>query len=113
VISQGGDFYGRPVNLASRITGVARPGTVLAAEAAIEAAGDAFSYSFAGERRLKGIKGGVKLYRVRREPKAGNGDGRRGRKGLVPDKSFVVVAVIAFLAPVTRELIRSCSCRRS
>jgi adenylate cyclase len=67
-IGQGGDFYGRPVNLASRITGIARPGSVLASEDAKEALGDRFHYSFAGERRLKGI-GGVKLFRVRREPK--------------------------------------------
>ena len=63
-MARGGDFYGAPVNLASRITGVARPGSVLADEHAKEALGDVFRYSFAGERRLKGI-GGVKLYRVR------------------------------------------------
>jgi adenylate cyclase len=68
-LSQAGDWYGRPVNLASRITDVARPGSVLVDEAAKEAAGDAFHYSFAGERKLKGIKGAVKLYRARREPK--------------------------------------------
>lgn len=66
-IGRGGDWYGRPVNLASRITGVARPGSVLASESAIEMAGNAFSYSFAGERRLRGIDAKVKLYRVRRK----------------------------------------------
>jgi len=65
-VSRGGDYYGAPVNLASRITGVARPGSVLADERAREALGDGFHYSFAGERRLKGI-GSVRLYRVRRE----------------------------------------------
>ena len=64
-LSQGGDFYGRQVNLASRLTGIARPGSVLTDEAGKGAAGDGFSYSFAGERKLKGIKGGVKLFRVR------------------------------------------------
>jgi adenylate cyclase len=68
-LGQGGDFYGRPVNLASRITGAARPGSVLASEAAIEAVGDDYHYSYAGERHLKGIDGRVKLFRVRREPK--------------------------------------------
>ena len=68
-LGQGGDFYGRPVNLASRLTGVARPGSVLASEEAVESAGDAFHYSFAGERSLKGIDGRVKLFRVRREPR--------------------------------------------
>jgi adenylate cyclase len=80
VISQGGDVYGRPVNLASRITAVARPGSVLAGEAATDAAGEAFHYSFAGERRLKGIKGGVRLYRVRREAKDARGDADRRRQ---------------------------------
>ncbi len=64
-VGRGGDFYGAPVNLASRITGVARPGSVLASEEAKEALGeDSFRFSFAGERKLKGI-GSVKLYRVR------------------------------------------------
>ena len=69
-VGRGGDFYGAPVNLASRITGVARPGSVLASEEARDALGDGFSFSYAGERKLKGI-GEVKLYRVRRgEPSA-------------------------------------------
>ena len=35
--AQAGDYYGRPVNLASRITGVARPGSVLVDAATKEA----------------------------------------------------------------------------
>ncbi|EHI14699.1 adenylate/guanylate cyclase domain-containing protein [Mycolicibacterium thermoresistibile] len=67
-VSRAGDWYGSPVNLASRVTGVARPGSVLVAEATREAIGDdeRFRWSFAGSRRLKGIKGEVKLYRARR-----------------------------------------------
>ncbi len=65
VLAQAGDYYGRSVNLASRITGVAKPGSVLTDVAAREAAGEGFSYSFAGERRLKGFDSRVKLYRVR------------------------------------------------
>ncbi|MEK6277928.1 MAG: adenylate cyclase regulatory domain-containing protein [Actinomycetota bacterium] len=72
-LGQGGDYYGRPVNLASRITGVARPGSVLASEEATRAAGGAFHYSFAGERPLKGVEGRVELFRVRREPKDSGG----------------------------------------
>jgi len=45
---------------------------VLASEDATEAIGDGFHYSFAGERSLKGIKGKVRLFRVRREPKSAN-----------------------------------------
>jgi adenylate cyclase len=66
VHAQGGDYYGRPVNLASRLTGVARPGSVLLDGAAKEEAGPAFSYSYAGERHLKGFDSRCKLYRARR-----------------------------------------------
>ncbi len=77
-IGRGGDWYGRPVNLASRITDVARPGSVLASESATEMAGDAFIYSFAGERRLKGVDSRVRLYRVRQRIE-GEGSPRAAR----------------------------------
>lgn len=63
---QAGDYYGRPVNLASRVTAMAKPGSVLIDEAAMEAAEATFRYSYAGERRLKGFDARVKLYRARR-----------------------------------------------
>lgn len=67
-VSRAGDWFGSPVNQASRVTGVARPGAVLLAESAREAVGDVdrFTWSFAGARRLKGIRDEVKLFRVRR-----------------------------------------------
>jgi adenylate cyclase len=67
-VSRAGDWFGSPVNLASRVTAVARPGTVLAAESARDELGDeaGFSWSFAGARHFKGIKGEVKLFRARR-----------------------------------------------
>ena len=67
-VSRAGDWFGSPVNLASRVTAVARPGTVLAAESARDKLGDdaGFSWSFAGARHLKGIKGEVRLFRARR-----------------------------------------------
>jgi adenylate cyclase len=67
-VSRAGDWFGSPVNTASRVTAAARPGTVLAAESVrVELGDDAgFSWSFAGGRRLKGIKGETKLYRARR-----------------------------------------------
>jgi adenylate cyclase len=64
----GGDWYGRPVNLASRITSIARPGSVLVAEELREATGEGFAWSFAGKRRLKGVPDETALYRVRRAP---------------------------------------------
>ena len=64
---QAGDYYGRPVNLASRLTAIAKPGSVLLDDAAKEAAGDAFAYSRAGEKRLKGFDSRTKLHRARRQ----------------------------------------------
>jgi adenylate cyclase len=67
-VSRAGDWFGSPVNLASRVTAVAWPGTVLAAESTRDELGDAagFSWSYAGARHLKGIKGEVRLFRARR-----------------------------------------------
>jgi adenylate cyclase len=66
-INRGGDWYGHTVNLASRLTGVARPGSVLVDESAKEAVDGDYRWSFAGQRRLKGIRQPVKLYRARRD----------------------------------------------
>ena len=64
-LPRGGDWYGRPVNLASRISGFARPSSVVAEEDVREASEGHYQWSFAGRRRLKGISGDVRLYRVR------------------------------------------------
>jgi adenylate cyclase len=64
-VSRAGDWFGRPVNVASRITAVARPGTVLAAESVRNSAGSAlFDWIPAGTRHLKGVRGEVKLFQV-------------------------------------------------
>jgi adenylate cyclase len=65
-LPRAGDWYGRPVNLASRITDVARPGSLLVERELQESAPDAYRWSFAGERRLKGVRGPVPLFRARR-----------------------------------------------
>jgi len=61
-----GDYYGNSVNLASRVTGVARPGTVLCTREIRDAARDAFHWSSAGRHKLKGVAGPTALYRPRR-----------------------------------------------
>jgi adenylate cyclase len=61
-----GDFYGHSVNLASRVTGIARPGSVLCTEEVRDAAPDQFDWSFAGRHKLKGVDGPVSLHRARR-----------------------------------------------
>jgi len=69
-LPRAGDWFGRPVNLASRITSVARPGTVLADQALHDAADGGYRWSFAGQRRLKGLREPVRLFRARREDAA-------------------------------------------
>ncbi len=65
-LSRGGDWFGRPVNLASRITQVARPGSLLAERELREGAPDSYRWSYAGERRLRGVREPVRLFRARR-----------------------------------------------
>jgi adenylate cyclase len=67
-LPRAGDWFGRPVNLASRITQVARPGSLLAEREVHESAQAAYRWSFAGERRLRGIREPVPLFRARRLP---------------------------------------------
>jgi adenylate cyclase len=67
-LGRGGDWYGRPVNLAARITGFARPDTVVVDDqlkAGLE--GDPrFQFTFARKHHFKGIRGEVPVHRVRR-----------------------------------------------
>jgi adenylate cyclase len=65
-LNRAGDWYGRPVNIASRITTIARPGSVLTTREVRDAGGDGYRWSSAGARSLKGVDGPVRLYRVRR-----------------------------------------------
>jgi adenylate cyclase len=65
-VSRAGDWFGRPVNLASRITSVARAGSVLVTAEVREAAGDDVArYSYAGARHRKGVPGEIRLFRAR------------------------------------------------
>lgn len=75
-VSRAGDWFGSPVNLASRVTSAARPGSVLVAESVYEQVGENpdFRWSFAGPKRLRGIQTDVKLYRVRRAEVPGPGE---------------------------------------
>ena len=67
-LHRAGDWYGSPVNLASRITDAARPGSVVVDAATRErsAADDGWRWSSLPPRRLKGIDGSVALFRARR-----------------------------------------------
>jgi adenylate cyclase len=67
-VSRAGDWFGSPVNVASRVTAEARPGAVMVAGSTRDAAGNAagFEWSPVGVRRLKGVNDEVKLFRVDR-----------------------------------------------
>ena len=84
VLPRGGDFYGRTVNLASRITGVARPDSLLVSEPAREALDGGFSLSDAGTKKLKGIDVPVRIFRCRdadEDGESGNGERERDEGG--------------------------------
>src|SRR4051795_1371305 len=69
-LGRGGDWYGRPVNLAARLTSFARPDSVVVDQAVVDSIaewdGHTFQVSFAGKRKFKGIEGEVPVHRIRR-----------------------------------------------
>lgn len=67
-VSRARDWFGSPVNVASRVTEIAQPGAVLVAESARFEVGDAddFLWSFAESRQLKGVAGQTDLFGVHR-----------------------------------------------
>ncbi|HEX5147042.1 MAG TPA: adenylate cyclase regulatory domain-containing protein [Conexibacter sp.] len=73
-LHRAGDWYGSPVNVASRVTSVARPGSVVATQATRDATeGDErWRWSSLPARRLKGVDGTVPLFRAR--PAAADAD---------------------------------------
>jgi adenylate cyclase len=67
VVVQGGDYFGRTVNLASRVAARAQAGQVLVTEAVAAAVpGDGVTFSDLGELRLKGFSAPVRLLEARR-----------------------------------------------
>ncbi len=81
-LQRSGDFFGHSVNLASRVTGIARPGSVLATADVHDAVPDGFDWSSAGRHKLKGVAGPVPLFRVRRlEPVQEADDGTSAAGG--------------------------------
>jgi adenylate cyclase len=74
-----GDYFGNTVNVASRVTGAARPGSVLCTAEVRDACPDQFDWSFAGRHRLKGVAGPTPLYRARRWSAGRRGDAAAAR----------------------------------
>jgi adenylate cyclase len=69
-VSRAGDWYGSPVNLANRVTGVAPAGAALITESTRLEIGDGggFSWSFEKATHLRGIAGEVRLFRASKSP---------------------------------------------
>jgi adenylate cyclase len=65
VIARHGDYYGKVVNLASRLADLAIPGEVLVDADTAAAAGGSFSFRAAGRRLLKGFDEPLELYSLR------------------------------------------------
>jgi class 3 adenylate cyclase len=65
-IREGDDFFGHTVNVASRIVGRARGGQVLVSEATRALAGrmEGLDFIDLGRRRLRGIRGRMRLFEV-------------------------------------------------
>lgn len=81
-LQRSGDLYGNAVNLASRVTSIARPDSVLCTEEVRDAAPDEFAWTFARKHRLKGVGNSVPLYRARRlEADSTDGDASRRKSG--------------------------------
>jgi adenylate cyclase len=73
VLFQEGDYFGRTVNVASRVADYARPTELLVTREVVEALGELSSdvmLSSIGSVELKGISGRVELYAVSRSPSA-------------------------------------------
>jgi adenylate cyclase len=64
-LDRSGDVYGPPVNLASRLSDVARPGAVLTTAEVREAFPEDYDWSNVGRRRFKGISQPVSICRAR------------------------------------------------
>lgn len=71
-INRWGDWYGTAVNIASRVTNHARPGSVLATKEVREEAAEEYSWSRAGSEQFKNVTGRVSLHRARL--RGGNGN---------------------------------------
>jgi adenylate cyclase len=71
VLFQEGDYFGRTVNIASRIADFARPGEVLVTRAVVEAAsGTGVEFTEIGPVELKGVAGPTALHAARRSERS-------------------------------------------
>jgi len=79
-LEHAGDWYGWPVNVASRVTGVARPGSVVTTREVHDAAEEQFRWTPIGRRKLKGVREPVPLFRARLRDGPSRGPAAPGRR---------------------------------
>ena len=74
-VALGGDYFGRPVNVAARITAFARPDSVVVSQEFLEAVGrDRVDARRIGSRNLKGV-GRLRMFKIRdTQPPPAQGD---------------------------------------
>jgi adenylate cyclase len=69
VIFRDGDYFGRTVNVASRIAGRAGPGEVLVSEAAVDScSAEEVRFEHVGPVQLKGVAQPIMVFRAARAP---------------------------------------------
>jgi adenylate cyclase len=67
VVTQGGDYFGRTVNIASRIAEYARPGELLVSQEVVDASDlDDVTFTEVGPVELKGVSSPIRLHIARR-----------------------------------------------
>jgi adenylate cyclase len=72
VVPVGGDYFGRPINVAARVTAFARPDTTVVSAAVLEALDPKPDVGKVGSHRLKGV-GKVTMFKIR-PPEKESGD---------------------------------------
>lgn len=72
VVERDGDYFGRTVNLAARLSGIAGPGEVIVSGSVADDV-DADRLEAIGSRELKGFEAPIPVYRLRLQPRRSGG----------------------------------------
>ena len=97
VVSRGKDIFGDAVNTAARVEGIAKSGDVVFSETVYHAMNkNEIKYTYIGQKRLKGLKRPLKLFRVKKRFDTV----RKGKKKINKffKKLIFRIAIIAILA---------------
>jgi adenylate cyclase len=67
VVPMGGDYFGRAINVAARLTGFARPDTTVVSQELLKALEQPAQVTHLGQHRLKGV-GEIRIFKVKAYP---------------------------------------------